>query len=253
VPTVQRFAALPVAFDPATRWHLVQRGIAPGWHCLEVGAGGGSIALWLAEQVGAEGTVLATDIDTRFLDDLARPNLEIRRHNIAIDPLPEATFDLVHTRLVLVHVRERDAALRRMAMALKLGGWLVVEEFGAPDTLADPEFDTAETLLRSQEVLRQVTAARGVDRLYGRRVAGRLRALGLTEIGAEGHLYRWTGGSAGAMVIRAGIEQLREPILATGRVTEKDLSEDLARLEDPEAVYLSNMLWTTWGRRPLMQ
>jgi ubiquinone/menaquinone biosynthesis C-methylase UbiE len=95
--------------------------VAEGWHCLEVGAGGGSIATWLCDRVGAAGHVVATDIDPRFLDAVGSPNLEVRRHDIASDPLPEAAFDLVHTRLVLVHLPEREAALRRIVRALKPG------------------------------------------------------------------------------------------------------------------------------------
>jgi 2-polyprenyl-3-methyl-5-hydroxy-6-metoxy-1,4-benzoquinol methylase len=93
-----RFAALSVLFDETTIRHLTKRGVAPGWHCLEVGAGGGSISNWLADRVGADGSVLATDIDTRYLESLQRPNLEARRHNIAVDPLPEGEFDLIHAR-----------------------------------------------------------------------------------------------------------------------------------------------------------
>jgi len=56
------------------------------------------------------GRVLVTNIDPRFLEPLHLPNLEVRRHDIATDPLPEAVFDLVHSRLVLLHVPEREEA-----------------------------------------------------------------------------------------------------------------------------------------------
>jgi ubiquinone/menaquinone biosynthesis C-methylase UbiE len=75
--------------------------------------GRGSIAAWLSERVGPTGQVIATDIGTRFLETLQRPNLEVRRHNIVTDPLPEDEFDLVHVRLVLMHLPERDSVLRR--------------------------------------------------------------------------------------------------------------------------------------------
>ncbi len=80
--TQARFAALPLIFDPGTIRHLEARGVSPGWKCLEVGAGGGSIAKWLAERVGASGYVLAADIDTRFLQTLHIPSLEVRQHDI---------------------------------------------------------------------------------------------------------------------------------------------------------------------------
>ena len=63
------------------------RGVGPGWRCLEVGAGAGSIAGWLADRVGPSGQVIATDLDTRFLEQQARPNLEVRRHDVVRDPL----------------------------------------------------------------------------------------------------------------------------------------------------------------------
>src|SRR3982074_3736297 len=77
-----RFAALSAMFDIGTIQHLEQRGVAPGWHCWEVGGGGGSIASWLSRRVGPDGRVLVTDIDPRFLETLKVPNLEVRRHNV---------------------------------------------------------------------------------------------------------------------------------------------------------------------------
>jgi 2-polyprenyl-3-methyl-5-hydroxy-6-metoxy-1,4-benzoquinol methylase len=69
---VARFSALANIFDPGTIRHLTEIGVDSGWHCLEIGAGGGSIATWLCDRVGGSGRVLATDIDTRFLEELSR-------------------------------------------------------------------------------------------------------------------------------------------------------------------------------------
>src|ERR1700719_2991586 len=76
-----RFAALAAMYDPVTIRHLEQRGVSSGWHCLEVGGGGGSIAAWLAARVGPAGRLLVTDIDPRFLEPLKVANLEVRRHD----------------------------------------------------------------------------------------------------------------------------------------------------------------------------
>src|SRR5580765_478826 len=116
-----RFAALADCFDAGTRRHLMNRGVAAGWHCLEVGGGGGTIATWLSERIGPHGRVVVTDIDTRFLEPLKRPNIEVLRHDITSDPLAEGVFDLIHTRMILIHLPERDVVLRRLAAALKPG------------------------------------------------------------------------------------------------------------------------------------
>ena len=88
-----RLAALAAVFDPGTIRQLLARGVAEGWKCLEVGGGGGSMTRWLSDHVGPQGDVLTTDIDTRHLERLRLPNVEVRRHDITSEALPEATFD----------------------------------------------------------------------------------------------------------------------------------------------------------------
>ena len=51
----RRLFALTELFDPTTRRVLGEIGVANGWRCLEVAAGTGTVAAWLAGQVGAEG------------------------------------------------------------------------------------------------------------------------------------------------------------------------------------------------------
>jgi SAM-dependent methyltransferase len=71
--------------DPMSQRDLAALGIQHGWRCLEVGAGHGSVARWLAEQVGPQGRVVATDINPRFLTEIELPNVEVRRHDIRTD------------------------------------------------------------------------------------------------------------------------------------------------------------------------
>src|SRR5215831_12542904 len=163
-----RMDALRDLFDGGTIRHLEDRGIAAGWSCLEVGGGGGSVAAWLSERVGPAGRVVVTDINTRFLEGLVRPNLEVRQHNIVTDPLPEAAFDLIHARLVLMHLPERDAVLARLLAALKPGGWLVDEEFDALAVLGDRELNPPEEVLNAERAMVRVLIERGVDMRYGR-------------------------------------------------------------------------------------
>ncbi len=120
-----RFANLSALYDEVTCRHLDRFGIGAGWRCLEVGAGGGSIARFMSERVGARGHVVATDINTDWITGSLPANVELRRHDIGIDPLPEAAFDVVHARAVLTFVPERRTALTRMIAALKPDGWLL--------------------------------------------------------------------------------------------------------------------------------
>lgn len=248
--TRERFPALSDLYDDETIRCLQGVGVASGWQCLEVAAGGGSIAQWLAVQVGAGGRVLATDLDTRFLESPAVPALEVRRHDIARDPLPESAFDLVHARLILVHLPERELALAKMVGAVKPGGWLVCEEFDSLSMPADPALHPDECALKAQVALQRVMALRGADTRYGRDLAARMRAHGLVEIRAQGRMTMWQGGSAGARLFRANFEQLREELLRIGLLTRAELDDDLARLDDPRTLFPSPVMWTVYGRRP---
>jgi trans-aconitate methyltransferase len=130
-----RLAGLEAAFDAGTRGHLERLGADAGWRCLEVGAGGGTVACWLADRVAPHGAVVATDTETSFLEAAAaqHPGLEVLRHDIAAEDLPTG-FDLVHARWLVHWLPDKRLGLRRMVAALRPGGLLLVEE---------PDFVTA--------------------------------------------------------------------------------------------------------------
>ena len=245
-----RFAALTTIFDPGTIRHLSEVGVGKGWRCLEVGAGDGGIATWLCDQVGNAGQVVATDIDIRFLETLGRSNMEVRRHDIRSDPLPEATFDLVHFRLVLGHLPNRDECLGRLVRALRPGGWMVAEEFDSWSLRPDHTINAAETALKAFGAMQAIMARHGFDGYYGRRLVDHLRAHGLTDIAAEGRLFMFEGGTTGAELTRAAISQTREEMIDAGAITEAEIERDLRQLESTDFMMPSAIMWAVRGRRP---
>jgi len=228
----------------------MDRGLTDGWDCLEVGGGGGTIATWLLDRVGVSGTVLATDIDPRFLEVLTHPRLEVRRHDIVTDPLPEAAFDLIHARLVLNSLPGWEVVLDKLVAALKPGGWLLDEEFDSESLPPDPVESPGDVLLQPHVAMARLMTDHRFDRRFGRVLFGRLRAHGLIDAGAEGRMVMVQGGSPGASLLRANYRQLRGPLVEAGYVTERDIDNDLARLEDTEFMTPSSILWAAWGRRP---
>ena len=200
--------------------------------------------------MGATGHVLATDIDPRFLKNMKLPNMEVRRHDIMADEVPEEAFDLVHCRLVLLHLPQRENALCHMISALKPGGWLLVEEFDSASLPADPTVNPAEVLSKTQTAMTRVLDDRGVDRRYGRQLLRQLQAHGLVEVDAEARMSLWQGGSSGACLLRANYEQLRTDMINAGYITKEEFERDLARLERADFLMPSPIMWTAWGRRP---
>jgi SAM-dependent methyltransferase len=125
----ERLSLLEQLYDPVSRRRRAF--VEPGWRCLEVGAGRGSMAVWLAEQVGPGGQVVVTDIDTRYLQQVDVPNLEVLQHSIvddSLDVLGPGSFDLVCSRLTLFHlVGRQEVAIRQMPVP---ASWWVADRRG---------------------------------------------------------------------------------------------------------------------------
>ncbi len=121
-----RLAGIEALWDPGGQSLLDELGLGVGWRCLEVGAGGGSLLEWMNER-GA--TVTAVDIDTRFIDHLASDTVDVRCLDIRSHDLPPGEFDLVHARLVLVHLSDRRDILHKLVQTLRPGGWIVIEDY----------------------------------------------------------------------------------------------------------------------------
>jgi SAM-dependent methyltransferase len=247
----ERFAALAELFDPWTFRHLDDVGLGAGWRCWEVGAGGVSVPRGLAERVGTSGRVLATDIDVSWIEHEAGGPLEIRRHDIIQDPPPAETFDLVHARLVLVHLADRAAALRVMVDALRPGGWLVLEDADpALQPLACPdERGPAEELAnRLRNQVRTLLAQRGADLAYGRTLPRLLRESDLTDVNAEA--YFPIAAPACAILEAATIQHVRDQLLAAELATPEEIETHLVNLTSGDLDLMFAPMITAWGRKP---
>jgi SAM-dependent methyltransferase len=111
---------------------LERLGLAPGWRCVDVGAGGGDVSVALAEVVGRQGRIYAVDSDPEARDEVARAAAE-HSQVLAITQagedltLPEPV-DLAFCRFLLLHVHDPSVVLRRMAGVVRPGGWVVAQE-----------------------------------------------------------------------------------------------------------------------------
>ena len=240
----ERLASMELLWDPGTRTVIESLGIASGWRCLEIGAGAGSIARWLAERVGPDGEVLATDISTLHLDGVAASNLEVRRHDILTDPLPEDHFDLAHARLVVEHLGRRS--LERAASAVRPGGWLVLEDFEWGAALSHPD---EERYRRVREATWQFMSRAGYDPWYGRRLVHELERAGLQDVAADGRIRVYRGATAAARFMRLSYGAMGEGLVSTGAMTQDDLEWLMGALDDPDSVFFTPMI-AAWGRKP---
>jgi ubiquinone/menaquinone biosynthesis C-methylase UbiE len=223
-----RFTALSALFDPVTLRQFDACGIAAGWHCWEVGAGGPALVRSIAERVGLAGYVLATDIDDSWTKEAASPNVEVRNHDVALDPPPNGLFDLVHARLVLVHVLKRERAFQNMISVLKPGGWLVIEDADpALQPLSSIDAYGPEQILANKirQGFRTLLSDRGADISFGRKLPRMFRQAGMTDIAAEAYFPIALPECVPLEI--ATIHMIQDDLLTHGIATEAEIEQHL--------------------------
>ncbi|MFJ3668562.1 methyltransferase domain-containing protein [Streptomyces sp. NPDC090106] len=246
----ERFDAFAALFDPTTFRHFEGFGVGSGWRCWEVGAGGTSVVSWLAKKVGPTGRVVATDIDTSLVAPAGRPPVEVRVHDVGVEEPPGEGFDLVHARLVLVHVPDRERALRSMIAALRPGGRLLVEDADpALQPLACPdEHGPAEQLAnRLRQGFRGLLADRGADLSYGRRLPRLLREAGLRRVEADSY-FPLTSPACAALE-SATIRQIRTDLVTAGLATDAEIDRHLANVAAGGMDLATAPMISAWGRK----
>ena len=243
----RRLAAIAGVSDGWTQSVLARTGLAVGWRCWEVGAGSGTVASWLAEQVAPSGSVLATDLDMRFLDRLTARGLRVERHDVVHDPLPDAAFDLVHARFLLEHLPEREAVVDRLIAALRPGGWLVVESLARFPVAAAADDDFRSAMEAVEAVLARTI---GTDCAWSRTLPQGLLDRGLTDVGAAANVPLTGLGNASSQCWSLTLEQLAPRILELGLADEGLLARTQERLADARFADLGHSTLSVWARRP---
>ena len=245
----ERFTWLAELFDGVTRGHFDRLGVRAGGRCWEVGAGGPSIPEALATTVGPTGYVLATDINPVWLDP--HGGYEVLRHDIVADPPPQpGTFDLVHARLVLVHVPDRARALATMVAALRPGGWLLIEDADTelqPLACLDEAGPAQQRANRLRRAVRELMTRRGTDLRFGRTLPRVLRAAGLVDVTAAGFFP--VGGLACDRLEAATVRMVRPELLAAGLADDAEIDAHLAAIDAGELDLTLAPLISAWGRR----
>ena len=249
---VDRMVCLETSFDPVTRKRLADVGVGPGWRCLEIGAGGGSVARWLGERVGPAGSVLATDINPRLIKDMPS-NVDVRVHDIVADELPADEFDLVHARLVLLHLPQRTRALERVLHTLKPGGALVLDEFDCTyiPVLAAPDEASRTLFARGVDAVHGLLTEAGADIAWGRNAHAAMVAAGFVDLNFASWSRAWVGGSIGAALHEVNIRQVGDQLLDRNLISATEFDAFLELVASPDFTVASYPLQTTWGRKPL--
>ena len=238
------FGAL--AYDDFTLARLRALGAGPGWRCLDVGAGTGTVSRRLLEEAGVD-SVLAVDRDVRFLAERSLPGLEVLEADVTAPGFVSGRFQLVHARFVLMHLPERDGVIRALAELVAPGGVLVLSD--AADLTSDraPGTPYAEVMRAMWQGLRTTI---GTDVDWVPSYPQMLRGVGLESVAAEIHVPPLLPGSAISRFWAETWERSRAAMVATGLVDDAAIDAAVRYVDSGECAALSAGMLTAWGRRP---
>lgn len=245
---------LAAVLDPFTI-RRIEPYIYPSARCLEVAAGAGTIAVWLASQLGPGGEVVATDTDPSQIPH--HPRLTARRHDIVTEPIG-GTFDLIHVRLLLAHLPQRREVLAKLVEALSPGGVIVVDEFASGgwdrcvlDTPDEVSPAAAQRLFDAyhRALVRVMEHDGTTDTNWGRGAYRAMREAGLIDVDAELWTRSHRGAEPGCLLPHTASAQLRPRLLAAGMAAE-DLDAFRKLLRDPRLAIHASLAISTIGRKP---
>ena len=240
----RRLELLEQRLDPLTKRRIKRLGVSAGARCLEIGGGRGSITRWLSELVGPTGHVTATDLQTGFLSEIDAANVEVLRHDVRTETFSPDSFDLIHTRAVLMHISPSLDLLRRMVTWLAPRGWVLFEEpdFGMWIGDADPVWATSP---ESTQV-----AFPNLALSQGRSLLRHVHQLGLKDVGADAEIDVIQAGTELAEFYQLSQAALAGPKVAAGAVNLEQARALIDRPGDDDFLACGFVHIGVWGRRP---
>lgn len=218
-----------------------------GLRCLELGAGAGSIAAWLAGRVGSTGHVLATDID---VSHLGIPGITVLQHDLRSQELPGEAFDLVHLRHVLIHLPEHMSVLERIRRSMRRGALLLLEESDLRSWGANGDTSQEINTKFNQGVraVLQMYSARGMNVSMGDSLAEMLEDLDF-EVVAEKRTNRSvTGGGAEARYQKMSVLHLARGMGGTDPAGAETLEAFACCFDEPALRYRSRTTVSVMAR-----
>jgi SAM-dependent methyltransferase len=256
----ERLRAQARTWEPSTARLLDRLGVGPGARCLDAGCGPGESMRLMAQRAGASGHVTGIDVDAplggqalAMLRAAGHDRCDFARVDLtAEDEIPGAPFDLVYARLLLFHLPDRVAVLRRLWESVAPGGHLLIQDYDVRATGVLPELESINEWMR---VVRAAFEARGADPEVGARLPQLFAqaAIGTPDgTDVDGRLEPLAAGSRFFLAVHQGVASTA---IAHGLCTEREaagLRAQIARDAErhPDRPVMWPLMIAAWKRKP---
>ncbi|KAG5642892.1 hypothetical protein DXG03_001899 [Asterophora parasitica] len=224
---------------------------------LEIGAGSGAWAIQAAETY-PNATVVATDISPLPPRPLP-PNVRFQKVNIIEKELPfkPGTFDIIHARLLFIHLPDWEDILERVITLLKPGGWLLVED--VDHFVFEESGNVPPGTQEFFDVYNAYNVAQKVDPMAGSKLAPALRRTNqFSKVNAVEIHCPFRGGSKDPNLNAVGrvmesslrrVYQAVKPELVTAGLTAELQRRLIEEVDDPEVGSLYMKFYMTWSMK----
>ncbi len=253
---VDRLQMLDDIFGPDSRELLTRLGFNGGYSIADIGCGTGQMALWVAQQVTATGTVWALDPSQDQLcvaEENAKTaglrNVSFRQASAYETGLPQNSFDFVYSRFLMCHLTRPAEALEEMLALLKVGGVLVCEDY---EMSAVASFPPTHAYARLAEISAKVDAKHGVDSDIGPKLPSLFVQAGILRPEVVIRQPAFLHGEAKrfwALTLREAAPAIIDCGAATAEELD-DLCTQLTTIADDETkLVLIGRVFQVWGRK----
>jgi SAM-dependent methyltransferase len=240
---------------PTTSELLRRAGLRRGMSCLDLGCGGGDVALEMAAWVEGEGRVVGIDMDGAKVEAARKRAKERRLKQVEFleadvaDWAEEAEYDLVYSRFLLTHLAEPAPVLRKMREAAVWNGRMVLEEIDFSGHFCHPPnryFD------RYLELYRAVVARRGGDADLGKKIYFLARDEGWHELELRVVQPALVEGEGKALSLIT-LVNIADAVLAEDLASAAELEATVAGLaeltESPDSLVSLPRIFQLWGTK----
>jgi SAM-dependent methyltransferase len=236
---------------------LDRAGLRPGQSAADLGCGPRGVLDLLAERVSPGGRVVGVDADpahtamaAEFAARRGLTGVEIITADARNTGLASGSFDLVHTRTLLVNVPRPAEVVAEMVRLARLGGWVAAME---PDTEYGMCYPPHPAVTRICEIYTVAARRHGADPWIGRRVPELFRQAGLADIGVQGKTQIYPPGHSRRTIRLDLVRSMRARVVEMGLATGTELDEldaaARAHLDDPRTVPVFGLIFLVWARK----
>ena len=239
------------------RWLLDQLDIQSGSRAIDLCCGPRGIVDLLSERVGPQGAVVGVERSEHFVASARKfvanrqlANVAILHGDATATGLPRASFDVVHSRLVLVNIPEPERIIEEMAALARPGGVVASYEADYMTHVCDPPSPAWNRLF---EMYQTYAGANGIDLFVGRKTHRMLREAGIADVQVHPVIHVYPPGHNRRTIFWDFIQNVRGQLVGQRLVSRAELDQlmdELKRhLDDPGTLVVSHLFFQVWGRK----